>query len=95
DANNVVYVAICYTPGEEGTEGTNPEQPGYLRSCQNACSHPELLDQAKLPQIPADALTACELHPDAQDLAFLSGSTLEGPTEEADRRSQHYHFTKL
>ncbi|KAI4795870.1 hypothetical protein KUCAC02_029604, partial [Chaenocephalus aceratus] len=80
DANNVVYVAICYTPGEEGTEGTNPEQPGYLRSCQNACSHPELLDQAKLPQIPADALTACELHPDAQDLAFLSGSTLEGPT---------------
>lgn len=37
---------------------------------RSACSHFELLDQAKLSYSPADALTACELHPDPQALSF-------------------------
>ncbi|KAG7235519.1 hypothetical protein INR49_002565 [Caranx melampygus] len=49
--------------------------PATAAPARIACSHPELLDPAKLSYIPADALSACELHPDLQVLSFLIGST--------------------
>lgn len=46
---------------------------------RSACSHPEPLDHAKLPHIPADAPAACELHPDARALSFQKDQKFKHP----------------